>query len=173
MPLSRSQVALPDYEAHLQLMLDWVARLRHVGTPASELHAMDAALAADLHLCKRLLGRAGGTAPDQGIPDASPARMVPVARSARTAHEWGVAYVLQGSRLGNQVLHKRWRAALAPHPLAYLRGSGAGTGPAWRTFLAGLALNVTTVPEIEDACDGAAAAFESLLESLAPEARAA
>lgn len=47
---------------------------------------------------------------------------------------WGVAYVLEGSRLGGRVLSQRVRDGGAGNPLRYL-GHGEGT-PLWPHFLA-------------------------------------
>ena len=75
---------------------------------------------------------------------------------------WGVCYVIEGSQLGGAVLYKRLAPALAPHPLAYLRGNGS-PGPRWQQFLAALRTHVVEPAQIEDACAGARDAFDRLI----------
>jgi heme oxygenase len=74
-----------------------------------------------------------------------------------------VCYVIEGSQLGGAVLYQRLHAQLAPHPLRYLKGLDAGPGPRWRTFMLALREHVRSPAEIDDACAGACAAFDSIL----------
>jgi heme oxygenase len=60
------------------------------------------------------------------------------------------------------VLYKRLAPALAPHPLAYLRGAGS-PGPRWQQFLAALRAHVVDADQVADACQGACDAFDSLI----------
>lgn len=78
------------------------------------------------------------------------------------ALRWGLAYVVEGSQLGGQVLYRSLAPRLAPHPLHYLQGDGAGTGARWKAFMALLRTHVASPPAIAAACDGALAAFQGL-----------
>ncbi|HWU68302.1 MAG TPA: biliverdin-producing heme oxygenase, partial [Stenotrophobium sp.] len=100
-------------------------------------------------------------APVQGGPE-SPAHAWPAAASP--AYRWGVHYVIEGSQLGGAVLYERLRERLAPHGLRYLKGDAAGPGPRWRSFMQALRADVRTPAEIADACAGACAAFDRILE---------
>jgi heme oxygenase (biliverdin-IX-beta and delta-forming) len=75
-----------------------------------------------------------------------------------------VHYVIEGSQLGGAVLYGRLRDRLAPHPLRYLKGDAAGPGPRWSAFTQALRAGVRTPAEIADACAGACAAFDRILE---------
>jgi heme oxygenase len=75
-----------------------------------------------------------------------------------------VHYVIEGSQLGGAVLYDRLRDRLAPHRLRYLQGDDAGPGPRWRVFMQALRADVRAPAEIADACAGARAAFDRILE---------
>ena len=79
-----------------------------------------------------------------------------------TAFCWGIAYVLEGSRLGGQVLHRRLSPALAPHPLRYLSNTPA-SGCSWPVMLAALRKNLDSQSAQVSGCKGAVAAFELLI----------
>ncbi|RYF71439.1 MAG: heme oxygenase [Comamonadaceae bacterium] len=163
MPLSRPSVTLADYHEHLCLLRDWVQSLRTLSEAlaADRLDAEAAALDADIRACERLLGRAS-PAP-RVLPDESTAA-VPTTAEYRAALAWGVAYVIEGSRLGGQVLHRRLAGPLAPHPLDYLQGAGAQTGSRWCAFLDTLRAALDTPVRVQAACDGAVLAFGRLLQ---------
>jgi heme oxygenase len=84
--------------------------------------------------------------------------------AASPAYRWGVHYVIEGSQLGGAVLYKRLYERLAPHRLSYLQGDDAGPGPRWRGFMQALRAGVRSPAEIADACAGACAAFDRILE---------
>ncbi len=163
LPLSAPAATLDDYAVHLRMVRDWLAPLEtwlngFADGPQAEpaLPAVDrlALIQADLA--------------EPGMPEVAPMR--PAASwplDAGAAWRWGVAYVIEGSQLGGAVLHKQLRARLAPHPLRYLRGIDAGPGPRWRTFMAALRTHVRTPEQVAEACAGACAAFDAILE-LAP-----
>ncbi|MES2531845.1 MAG: biliverdin-producing heme oxygenase [Pseudomonadota bacterium] len=158
LPLARPSPTLADYRAHLQLLSDWTARLRSLPVDARRLDTQAAALAVDLAECDRLLG----TPPER----ASTATHVDIAAQTPADAEafgWGIAYVIEGSQLGGQVLYRRLAESLAPHPLAYLRGTGRDTGAHWKGFLAELQRQLATPARIRAACDGAVHAFGLLL----------
>lgn len=156
-PLAKPTPTLADYRDHLRLLRDWTAALRALPVDPARLDAQAAALVQDIADCDRLLGDGPSTAPSTVIAAAHPAIDAPA------AFGWGIAYVIEGSQLGGQVLYRRLAEALAPHPLAYLQGSGRGTGARWTVFLAELRAHVGTEAEIDAACDGATGAFELLL----------
>lgn len=54
------------------------------------------------------------------------------------AERFGVAYVIEGSQLGGQVLLQRIGPAMAPHAPRYLQGYGADTAARWRSFVTAL-----------------------------------
>lgn len=157
LPLARPSPTLADYREHLQLLSDWTAALRRLPGDAARLDAQAAALRIDLANCDGLLDAAvrPGATP---VADAADA---PVGDPA--AFGWGVAYVIEGSRLGGQVLYRRLAEALAPHPLAYLQGAGRDTGARWQEFLVALRQQLVTPAQVQAACDGAVAAFSLLL----------
>ena len=123
----------------------------------ARLDAQDAALVQDIADCDRLLGEG-----PSALPAAEPSSAHP-SRANSDAFGWGIAYVIEGSQLGGQVLYRRLVDAMAPHPLAYLQGAGRGTGARWTAFLADLRANVDTQAQIDAACDGASEAFDLLL----------
>lgn len=176
MPIARPSPSMADYRDHLLVMLDWLGRLKQIDADADAADGFVESLAQDLEICEGIL---------RGTPRA-PATWVAVltghvlgrqppcksALATLNASQWGVAYVLQGSRLGNQVMYRRLHESLAPHPLAYLRGAGGDTGRDWTRFLQQLSAAVRTPQDVALACAGAVTAFGLLLEILTPsEAR--
>lgn len=85
------------------------------------------------------------------------------------AWRWGASYVIEGSQLGGAVLLRRLREPLAPHPLHYLGGEGAGPGPRWHAFIAALRDAVHTPQDVARACAGACDAFDRLIAVLAAQ----
>lgn len=156
-PLAAEQVGLDDYRYHLQLLEQWLAPItawlgRFDDGPV--LPDYLAAIRADL------LHATPGAAPLPSLPVSADTATWPVQASA--AYRWGVCYVVEGSQLGGAVLYKRLSAALAPHPLNYLRGNGS-PGPHWQRFIAALRTAVVEPEQIADACEGAREAFDRLI----------
>lgn len=79
-----------------------------------------------------------------------------------SARRFGWAYVIEGSMLGGQVLHRRLAGRLRPWPMRYLQGYGAEGGRRWREFLGALAAEVRTPRQVQAASDGAVQAFRSI-----------
>lgn len=163
LPLSAPFPTLDDYAVHLCMVRDWLAPLeRWLGgfadgpqaEPSLPATARLPAIQADLA--------------EPGMPEVAPLR--PAAAwpaDAGAAWRWGVAYVIEGSQLGGAVLYGKLAGPLAPHPLRYLHGEEGGPGPRWRAFMQALRARVTSPQEIAEACAGACAAFDAILE-LAP-----
>lgn len=159
-PLAGEQVDLVDYRDHLQLLEQWLAPI-----PAWLARFEDGPVLPD-YLAAIRADLAHAT------PDAAPLRELPTIASSADAHawpaqssaayRWGVCYVIEGSQLGGAVLYKRLAAALAPHPLNYLRGNGS-PGPHWQRFIAALRAAVVGPEQIADACEGAREAFDRLI----------
>ena len=158
LPLALPHAGLAEYAQHLQLLRDWMAPLNAwlarfddgpqgpAGLPPVERMAL---LEADLL--------------EPGMTLRAPLHVAPWPDDASAAYRWGVLYVVEGAQLGGAVLYQRLHAALAPHPLRYLRGDPAGPGPRWRAFMLALKEHVTTPGEISDACAGACGAFDRIL----------
>jgi heme oxygenase len=158
LPLARDGATLADYGRHLQAIAGWLRALE----PAWRVPGSDPAWAArnaqrlrwiadDLHDC--------GLAPAPS-GDAAGAASPPTQADA-AAFAWGLAYVVEGSQLGGQMLHRALAPRFAPHPLRYLRG--AGNADAWRDFMIGLRAAVATPAQAQAATDGALAGFQALV----------
>ena len=168
LPLTSPTATLTDYREHLTVLLDWMTGLQPAHPALSGwLDTHRERLQRDLDVCAALLPDDPCAAPVETLParlEAAPAGvMAPAAAAGNTAGDWGVAYVIEGSQLGGQVMYRRLAEALAPHPLGYLRGAGSANGRTWPAFLADLRLHVITPVQQEAACRGAVQAFESLL----------
>lgn len=159
MPLARPAPTLADYRAHLALLRRWLAPIetwQHryadgpqdpaVLPPSPHLPAIDADLADPALPC---VADDGPDARWHGRDGA--------------AYRWGVAYVIEGSRLGGAVLYRRLAEPLAPHPLGYLQAGGVPPGPRWQHFLRALREHVREPAAIAEACAGARDAFDSLI----------
>jgi heme oxygenase len=157
LPIGAPDASLDDYTAHLALLRAWLAPLQAWLTGFADGPAFDHA--ARLGLIETDLAEAGAALHGDVITftDTWPA-------AASPAYRWGVHYVIEGSQLGGAVLYERLRERLAPHRLRYLKGDAAGPGLRWRTFMQALRAGVRTPAEIADACAGACAAFDSILE---------
>jgi heme oxygenase len=158
LPIGAPDASLHDYIAHLVLLRTWLVPLHawlagFADGPqfdhASRIARIDADLAD--------LADAGYGSPVTPDGDAWPA-------AASPAYRWGVHYVIEGSQLGGAVLYERLHERLAPHRLRYLQGDDAGPGPRWRVFMQALRAGVRSPAEIADACVGARAAFDRILE---------
>lgn len=151
LPLARPDAGPADYVAHLEAIVHWLEHLApwlaQAGVDDRYLQAARADLA--------------GAAAGPGLRGP----LVPPAPQDSPAFAWGVAYVVEGSQLGGQVLHRRLHAALAPLPLRYLQGRGAATGAHWKYFLEQLGQAVSTPAEIDAACAGAVWAFQTLINN--------
>ncbi|MCC8395509.1 biliverdin-producing heme oxygenase [Paraburkholderia sp. MMS20-SJTR3] len=175
MPLSVHSVALRDYVAHLAVLRNWLAPLQawlatfgdgpqslHPATYVDRLALIDADLS---HESVQPDDLAGLRAASTHCGDQSAAW--PQAQNA--AYRWGICYVIEGSQLGGAVLYARLRERLAPHPLCFLDAGRDALAARWRAFIRALAADVHTPTAIDDACRGAAHAFDRLIE-LAREA---
>lgn len=154
LPLARPLPSLADYRAHLRLLDAWMHRLSafEPGPPPLEAHRRQ--LAEDLRLCDALM-------PAEPSPHETDAAPETLHRDA--AFIWGIAYVLEGSRLGGRVLYRQLAERLAPHPLNYLQGAGEQTGARWKAFIAELRKQPFAPEAVRSACDGAVHAFDLLL----------
>jgi len=157
LPIGAPDAALRDYIAHLVLLRMWLTPLH--GWLAGFADGPRFDHAPRLALIEADLAEAGVSG-----PEAAPAPAPAWPAAASPAYRWGVHYVIEGSQLGGAVLYGRLRACLAPHRLRYLKGDAAGPGPRWRAFTQALRANVRTPAEIADACAGACAAFDHILE---------
>lgn len=155
LPLACPDAVLADYAAHLTVLRDWQRAL----TPWLSRAIIDETalvlLEQDLSDCPAQ-AQALATMP---APDITALRQVD---DSRDGFCWGIAYVVEGSRLGGQMLYRRLSQQLAPHPLRYL-GERGRTGTSWPDTLASLRSHLDTKPELQSACRGAVAAFELLL----------
>jgi len=157
LPIGTLDASLRDYIAHLALLRTWLAPLHAWLSGFADGPQFDHA--PRLALIEADLAEAGVSGPDV-VAAAAP----PWPTAASPAYRWGVHYVVEGSQLGGAVLYERLHARLAPHRLRYLKGDAAGPGPRWRAFTQALRAGVRTPAEIEDACAGACAAFDRILE---------
>ncbi|WP_428002359.1 biliverdin-producing heme oxygenase [Acidovorax sp.] len=168
LPIARADANLADYQNHVHALAAWLQALwpallalqacapRFGFAPAARLSALREDLA---HMDEQ------ATLP-WPQPSATTAQCLEQALARHPgqadAVRWGMAYVVEGSQLGGQVLHRGLAPRLAPHPLRYLQGDGAGTGARWKAFMALLRTHVASPPAIAAACDGALAAFQGL-----------
>jgi heme oxygenase len=157
LPIGAMDASLADYAAHLAMLRAWLAPLQDWLAGFDDGPRFDQA--ARLALIDRDMDEPG--MPDALVPQSVENGAWPSDASA--AWRWGVCYVIEGSQLGGAVLYQRLHARLAPHPLRYLKGSDAGPGPRWRGFMLALREHVRSPQEIAEACDGACAAFDSIL----------
>jgi heme oxygenase len=156
LPIGVPDASLDDYTAHLTLLRAWLAPLQAWLAGFADGPAFDHA--PRLGLIDADLAEAGVAAADTA------ASAIAWPTTASPAYRWGVHYVIEGSQLGGAVLYERLRERLAPHRLRYLKGEDAGPGPRWRNFTQALRASMRTQAEIADACAGACAAFDFILE---------
>ncbi|NYH19018.1 biliverdin-producing heme oxygenase [Paraburkholderia bryophila] len=166
MPLSVESVALRDYLAHLAILRNWLepleAWLDHFddGPQASTLPARIDRLA----LIDADLAHVAARGQDERINVTASSRMQAWRGTQSAAYRWGVCYVIEGSQLGGAVLYARLKDRLAPHPLGYLAVGRETLGARWQAFIRALSADVHTPATIDEACRGAADAFDRLIE---------
>ena len=151
LPLAQDHAGPAEYAQHVAVIGDWLADIDRLPVPvwpagwAAAQHARHARIAAD----RADFGLSELHAPAE-LPDG------PVTAS----FAWGVAYVVEGSQLGGQMLWRRLRAPLAPHALHYLQGDGVGGG--WPRFTAALRAAISQPCDLDAARSGAQWAFAVL-----------
>lgn len=154
LPLAGPAPGLMDYALHLCVLRDWEAAitswLQRTGAGSDS-----------LFLIRLDLADCASTDLPSALPRLSP-EPVRARDDGSLAFCWGMRYVLEGSRLGGQVLWRRLRDRLAPHPLRYLNASGKA-GPRWPEIQATLRAQFAAKPALQAGCQGAEAAFELLL----------
>ncbi|MES2610322.1 MAG: biliverdin-producing heme oxygenase [Pseudomonadota bacterium] len=167
LPIARADASLADYVEHVHALSAWMQAL----WPAlqdlqAHVTGFGFAPAGRLSALREDLAHAGQASRPWPRPSEATALCLAqtLARHPGQADavRWGLAYVVEGSQLGGQVLHRGLAPRLAPHPLRYLQGDGAGTGARWKAFMALLRTHVASPPDIAAACDGALAAFQGL-----------
>lgn len=158
LPIGHADATLADYALHLAVLQDWQAALApwlsRVLDNTNDLEL----LAQDLADCRALGCPPPESLAGSGVEDAEE---VTQADDGSEAFCWGIAYVLEGSKLGGQLLHKRLGARLAPHPLRYF-ATRPQHGPGWPEFLKRLEQRLPDDGSRRSACAGAVAAFGAL-----------
>lgn len=160
LPIGGLDASLADYAAHLAMLHAWLTPL-HAWFAAST-DPLDREAGQDAAARLALID-ADLAEPGMPRPIVAGAAQTVWPDAAGAAYRWGVRYVIEGSQLGGAVLYRQLQARLAPHPLRYLKGSEAGPGPRWRTFMGALRAHVRTDDDIAEACAGACAAFDAIL----------
>jgi heme oxygenase len=160
LPIGAPDASLDDYASHLAMLRAWLTPLQAWLEGFEDGPRCDPQfdLTGRLALIDQDLA-------DEAMPSAPPTADAPPPwpSVASAAYRWGVCYVVEGSQLGGAVLFQRLHDRLAPHPLRYLKGIDAGPGPRWRVFMQSLRAHVHGPAEIDEACAGACAAFDSIL----------
>ncbi len=173
LPIARPDARLHDYTCHAQALSAWLAAL------APELRAIEAAtpdfrfdeparlaaLHADLLDARAIAAQSA--VPPGADTQAAVAQALQEHAAQTMACRWGIAYVVEGSQLGGQVLFRRLAQRLAPHPLRYLQGRGGeGTAARWRAFIELLRSRLASPADVQAACAGACAAFDGMAHEL-------
>ena len=173
LPIAGPEARLHDYACHAWALSAWLAAL------APELRAIEASTPdfrfdepARLAALRADLLDAGAIAEQSAVPPGA-ATQAAIAQALREhaaqsmACRWGIAYVVEGSQLGGQVLFRRLAERLAPHPLRYLQGLGSeGTAARWRAFIEQLRSRLASPADVQAACAGACAAFDGMAHEL-------
>ncbi|WP_398495473.1 biliverdin-producing heme oxygenase [Variovorax sp.] len=159
---------LADYAEHLRALRPWLGAVRSAlaasGVAALEAVARQLALRLEaLELDLRDLRDAPAARP--ATPPALPDSAALAAQATDPGFAWGLAYVVEGSRLGGSVMHRRLAPRLAPHPMRYFAPVGAedGTPAHWRRFVAQLGEALRDRAAVQSAQRGAVAGFEALM----------
>lgn len=173
LPIARPDARLHDYVCHARALSAWLTAL------APELQAIQAATPHFRFDEPARLAALHADLRDAGAIDAQSAfhpgeatqAAIAQVRQEHEAHlmacRWGMAYVVEGSQLGGQVLFRRLAEGLAPHPLRYLQGRGGdGTAARWRAFIEELRSRLSSPAEVKAACAGACAAFDGMAHEL-------
>lgn len=159
---------LADYAEHLRALRPWLGAVRSAlaasGVAALEAVARQLALrleALELDLRDLRDAPAAGPATPPALEDSAAL----AAQAADPGFAWGLAYVVEGSRLGGSVMHRRLAPRLAPHPMRYFAPVGAedGTPAHWRRFVAQLGEALRDTAAMQSAQRGAVAGFEALM----------
>ncbi len=159
---------LADYAEHLRALRPWLGAVRSAlaasGVAALETVARQLALrleALELDLRDLRDAQAAGPATPPALPDSAAL----AAQATDPGFAWGLAYVVEGSRLGGSVMHRRLAPRLAPHPMRYFAPVGAedGTPAHWRRFVAQLGEALRDRAAVQSAQRGAVAGFEALM----------
>lgn len=173
MPLSVKSVALRDYLAHLAILRAWLAPIERWFEGFSD-GPQSSALAARMNrlaLIDADLAHVSIQAGDAvSMPSMADDQRWNGAQSA--AYRWGVCYVIEGSQLGGAVLYARLKDGLAPHPLGFLNAGREALGARWQAFIRAMSADVHSPAMIDEACRGAADAFDRLIELARASARA-
>lgn len=151
LPLARAGAGRRDYLDHLRTLQPWLAALAPWLTRTGWGGDLDALAASDLA--------------QAGEPEPHSLALQPPPGAGLPGFAWGVAYVVEGSQLGGQVLYRRLQATLAPMEPHYLRGRADTTGAHWRGFLQALRDALDTPEDTDAACDGAQWAFTTLIDN--------
>ncbi|GKS89148.1 biliverdin-producing heme oxygenase [Acidovorax sp. SUPP2539] len=176
LPLGRADASLEDYRHHTLALSAWLTALQpHLAALESLVPGFDFARPARLHALHAdwLATHAAPPHAKDGFGDTSGCTQEMAAQAfsafgapGHAAVCWGLAYVVEGSQLGGQFLYQRLAPRLAPHPLRYLQGLGAGTGLRWKHFTRLLDTHVQSRFDIQAACAGARAGFDGLRQQL-------
>jgi heme oxygenase (biliverdin-IX-beta and delta-forming) len=159
---------LADYAEHLRALRPWLGAVRSAlaasGVAALEAVARQLALrleALELDLRDLRDAPAAGPATPPALEDSAAL----AAQATDPGFAWGLAYVVEGSRLGGSVMHRRLASRLAPHPMRYFAPVGAedGTPAHWRRFVAQLGEALRDRAAVQSAQRGAVAGFEALM----------
>ncbi|WP_429304672.1 biliverdin-producing heme oxygenase [Paraburkholderia sp. GAS199] len=172
MPLSVESVALSDYLAHVAVLREWLVPLE-----AWLAEAGDGPQSPALPPRIDRVALIDADLDDPSIPPQERIAGRPTARAwhgaESAAYRWGVCYVIEGSQLGGAVLYARLHERLAPHPLRFLAAGRESLGPRWRAFTQAMTAEVQSGSDVDDACRGAADAFDRLIEVAQRPTRAA
>lgn len=173
LPIAQAHATLADYAAHAAALNAWLLALapelqwlaeREPRFAPDTTHRLQA-LQADLRDAGHRQSEGDGGSPSAAT-QAQVQHALQQAPDAQGAVRWGLAYVVEGSQLGGQVMHRQLAPRLAPHPLRYLRGRGTDTGAHWKHFIALLRDHVASPEATAAACAGARAAFAGLEQHL-------
>ncbi len=159
--LGRASADRETYVAYARAMFGWLAPLEGplwdvwACSDVERRRCKAAWLAADL-------GAAGCDASAlAALPRCAP---LVAERSPGDPFAAGVAYVVEGSLLGGQVLRRRLDGRLAPIPGRFLEGYGTDTSELWKRFVSELERDLAACGALERACAGARAAFDQIAE---------
>lgn len=156
---------LEDYLLHVQAFRQWLrddvppARPTVLAQALPELPRIDWI---DQDIAE-LAGRGLSPTPVAGMHRAGQGAVVP-APVTTTENLWGWCYVQEGSRLGGALLFRTFRSAFPDPAFRFLQGDGSVPAQRWRDFLALLDAELGTPAQVRQACEGAVAAFASLLQ---------